>query len=101
MKLYLAGPMRGLPELNFPTFFAVAERLRVKGHEVFNPAEHQENPFSIRRALKLDLSWICDHAEAVAFLSGWESSKGARAEHALATALDLTIIYIGGSYGHN
>lgn len=36
---YLAGPMTGLPDLNFPTFHARAAELRALGHEVVNPAE--------------------------------------------------------------
>lgn len=39
MKIYLAGPMRGIPEFNFPAFHAMACRLRAEGNVVFNPAE--------------------------------------------------------------
>ena len=36
MKIYLAGSMSGLPEFNFPVFFAAAAKLRDEGHIVFN-----------------------------------------------------------------
>ena len=37
MKIYIAGPMSGLPEMNYPAFFAEATRLRGLGYEVINP----------------------------------------------------------------
>lgn len=105
MKIYLAGPMTGLPNYNFPAFDAAAAQLRALGHEVFSPAENDrdngydptgsnghdaaEHGFDLRAALKDDLSWICDHAQAVALLPGWVRSKGANAEVALAVALGI------------
>lgn len=116
MKVYLAGPMRGIPEFNFPAFFAAEKRLKQDGHSVFNPARRDEerhgpdlskaNPtgseevaaaqhgFSLREALRDDTYYICMHAEAVALLPGWENSKGARAELALSEALGLQVIYL-------
>ena len=38
-RIYLSGPMSGLPELNFPAFHAEAARLRALGFEVVNPAD--------------------------------------------------------------
>ena len=115
MKTYLAGPMSGIPFFNYPAFHAAAADLRAQGHLVFNPAEHDaemmgkdisnpegdaakaeaEHGFSRRDALKADLTWICEHAEAIALLPGWSNSSGARAEYALALALGLTVIEIG------
>lgn len=118
MKIYLAGPMRGYPNFNFPAFDYAAARLREQGHEVFSPADHdrdtdpriENNPtgdaaiaeketgFTIRDALGADLAWICRFAEAVALLPGWEKSTGATAERATAIAVGLTIIILGKEY---
>lgn len=93
MKLYLAGPMSGYPESNYPAFHAAAAKLRAEGHFVFNPAEgapetdHGQDAY--RRCMAVDLAWICAHAEGVALLPGWETSKGACAEVALARALGI------------
>lgn len=114
MKLYLAGPMRGYENFNFPAFDAAAKQLRGMGHEVFSPVEHtsmvhgagvfQNNPngdqgipaeqhgFNFRNILKDDLSWICQEGDGIALLRGWEKSKGATAEHATAEALGLIIL---------
>lgn len=120
MKIYVAGPMRGIPHFNFPAFHDAASKLRTQGHEVFNPAERdikatgidisRDNPtgdnaqaeanhgFNLREALKDDLEFICLHADAIALLPGWENSAGARAEHRTAEALGLTIIHLGSRF---
>lgn len=107
MKLYLAGPMTGIADFNYQAFYEAATQLRMAGHTVFNPADNDisngfdprgmsgdpaeaaANGFSLRETLKQDLSWICDRAEGIALLEGWEESKGARAEVALAKALGI------------
>jgi hypothetical protein len=104
MKVYLAGPMTGLPEYNFPAFMAAAARLRAIGHHVFNPAEADlekwgnmaeiEAKATYRECLRTDLNWILDHAEAIALLPGWEKSKGVAAELALSKALGLEVIHV-------
>ena len=113
MKFYVARPMRGYPEFNFPAFARVTKALRSQGHEVFNPAERDnekhgtdiskgnetgdeklaaaQHGFSLREALSADCQWICEHAEGVVLLPGWKESKGAVAESALGTALGLEI----------
>lgn len=106
---YVAGPMRGYPEFNFPAFQAKTAQLRVEGHEVFNPAERDlrngfdptglegttdeltKLGFNLREALAADTAFICHHATHVYLLPGWSRSTGATAERALAIALGLTL----------
>lgn len=93
MKVYLAGPMAGMPESNLPAFHAAAAKLRAEGHVVFNPAELPiEKDRDYRAALGQDLAWICAEAEAIALLPGWVKSKGAQAEFATAHAIGLEVI---------
>lgn len=117
LNCYLAGPMQGIPEFNFPAFFAAEAKLKAEGFNVFNPARkdterhhgvnisegnkagslqeaEQKHGFSLRAALAEDMAWICAHADVIALLPGWEHSKGATAEHALAKALRLEFKYL-------
>lgn len=111
MKVYVAGPMRGIKDFNFPAFDACADWIREFGYEVFNPADRDREKhgddvnksatgdladivstgFSLRDALGADLAWIAAEADAVCVLPGWENSKGAQAEVALARALGLEV----------
>lgn len=104
--------MTGIPDFNFPLFHRVATQLRAYGHSVFSPAERDEamygptlfkgrgdaaqiaSQFSLREALSADTKAISEWADAIAMLPGWEYSSGARAEHALATALKLRFMYL-------
>jgi Domain of unknown function (DUF4406) len=111
MKIYLSGPMTGLPHYNFPAFDYAAAKLRAEGHEVFSPADNDRThgltgdpdiPFppgvTTRVLFKDDASYICDHADRIALLPGWEHSKGAKAERALSEALGLDVLILGKSY---
>lgn len=92
-RVYVAGPMTGLPEYNFPAFHAKAAELRAKGWHVENPAENTEPPCKswggyMRNALRQMLT--CD---AIYLLPGWSESRGASIEKRLAQDLGLAIIY--------
>lgn len=93
MKIYLSGPMRGLPHENKPTFTIWARALRESGYEVYNPGEEPDG-LTRRQYFHRDTEYICLHADCIAMMPGWESSEGAFAEWALARAIGLKVLYL-------
>lgn len=115
-SIYIAGPMSGLPEFNFPAFFAAQRQLEAQGWKVWNPAAKDEEAkldpeavkngdaaraiatgFNFRDAFSWDMMRIIE-GTGIYMLKGWEKSPGARAEHAVATAMkthypDFEIMY--------
>lgn len=115
-KVYIAGPMSGLPEFNFPAFFAAEAKLTAEGWTVFNPANKEqekeldaeaytkgdqvlaaEKGFDFRDCYLWDVTKVIE-GDAIYMLPGWEASPGARGEHAVACAMkkhfpDYQIIY--------
>lgn len=90
-RIYIAGPMSGLPEFNYPAFHAAAAVLRAQGHHVENPAENPSPDCGSWQAyMRMSLCQIaaCD---CLYMLPGWRSSRGARIEHGLALDLGLEV----------
>ena len=95
-KTYIAGPMTGLPELNFPAFHQAAEWLRGMGHTVVNPAEiNPDHHMSWEACMRSDIAQLvtCD---AIMLLPGWEDSRGAKLEHHIAERLGMRIEFAPG-----
>ena len=110
--IYIAGPMRGYDDYNYPAFDRQQKVLEEQGWKVINPAEmdrdddkpingpmqfdpdnnYEDHEF-MRKALKRDMVAICDDCTAIYMMSNWEKSKGAKTEWALAKALGLDIYY--------
>jgi hypothetical protein len=114
-KVYIAGPMRGIPEYNFPAFLEAAKFLRGMGYHVFCPAEldtifeldthtdrtieEQEDasiPEITRRFVRRDVHILCnelaaEHGDFLVTLEGWPASTGASGEVALARWLHLPV----------
>lgn len=93
-RTYIAGPMTGLPDLNFPAFHREAAYFRAQGHEVVNPAEINPDPAAgWKDCMRADIRELvtCDE---VVMLPGWENSKGASLEHHIAQALDMRVVYL-------
>jgi hypothetical protein len=89
-RIYVAGPMTGHADCNFPAFHAAAARLREAGFEVVNPAENFGGRTDLPREtyLRADVILVAQ-CEAIAMLPGWEDSRGARLEYLLARELSM------------
>jgi len=93
MKLYISGPMSGMPDHGRPAFFYAAGRLLAAGYQIVNPAALQEpvegKPWEAY--LRVDLMAMLDGCEGVALLDGHERSRGARLERHVAEALKMPV----------
>lgn len=97
---YLAGPMTGRPQFNFPLFERVSAALREQGYTVISPAE-LDSPAVQKAAMESDdgaqvdgglagetwgdmlardVKLLADECGGIVLLPGWGDSKGARLE---------------------
>jgi len=92
---YLAGPMRGYPNLNKEMFTRVAENLRDMGLTVWSPSEQASYlKLSFAQCITLDLNQVINHCRKIAFLPGWRESLGANMEAFAAFACKKEAIQI-------
>lgn len=91
MILYVAGPMTGLPDFNYPMFNRVTEVLELHGYTVENPATSvNPTPEDYHGWLRAGLEKLI-RAEGVALLPGWEASGGARLEVQVGATLGMMV----------
>jgi hypothetical protein len=110
MKVYIAGPMTGVPAYNFPAFDRAAGQWLHAGWDVVSPAdltreywrEHFGEEFDpdstdprisaggdiYRAFLRKDIAAIAE-CDAIALLPGWERSGGVAKELTVARLLGL------------
>jgi len=106
--IYIAGPMSNMKDYNRSAFLEgedeVISMFQGENKVIFNPIKQEtslmiqqnitDNPQQVyRMCMKLNTSWICDHATHIYMLRGWENSNGAMAEWMLAKSLGLYILY--------
>lgn len=94
-RIYIAGPMTGLPECNYPAFHAAAAAWRAKGWDVENPAEHfgGAQDRSYVEYVHADVPGLAE-CDAMAMLPNWDAGhSGAIWEHAIAVHLLKIPVY--------
>lgn len=108
MKVYIAGPMTGLPQNNFPAFDEAARWLREQGYTVVSPAE-LDDPVDRDLALKdlpatktwgdflaRDVKLIADTGiDGIVLLPDWFKSRGARLEATVGMLCGLAFYELG------
>lgn len=95
MIVYIAGPMTGIKDFNYPAFDAAEAELRSRGITTLNPVgseakndtgKPQTWDWYMRHAIR-----AVTFADAVCLLPGWETSKGVAVELTIARALELDV----------
>ena len=91
-RIYIAGPMTGHAEHNFPAFNDAAKRLTDAGWEVVNPADNFGGRVDLPRAsyMRADVVLLMQ-CDALAMLPGWRHSRGATLEYLIAWELGMPI----------
>lgn len=96
LRVYIAGPMGGLPGYNYDAFHEAAQMIRSVGCEAINPAEADlffGPPGNVPRETYLRHAMtnvgICD---AIYLLPGWQKSGGALLELHLAVELGMLVV---------
>jgi hypothetical protein len=114
-RVFIAGPMRGYPDFNFPAFKNAREALRERGIDVFCPAERDEANgydftgtngtdeelqaagFNMDQALADGVHQVLN-SDCVVVLPGWQRSAGARTEMAVALKYGKTVYTLDGDH---
>lgn len=104
-KLYIAGPMTGIPEYNFPAFAEAEFELTQAGYQVLSPHRvalpcgcvSNDGTCGVKKHewqdyLRADLIAMLEfNPHGIALLPGWQDSKGAMVEARLAQGFGWTL----------
>lgn len=108
--VYIAGPMSGIKDWNFPAFFEAERQLESMGYNVINPAHNDgatvqdalESAGPLDRPnnmwswyMRRDLPHVME-ADLLCLLPGWQNSKGAQLEAHVARAIGIPLMVLKG-----
>ena len=101
IKIYIAGPMSGHPNLNWDAFDEKEKQLTAAGFDVVNPAQMDREigldptnigEYDYEEAARRDIE-VLSTCDAIYLMSGFQYSKGACWERALAKQWNLKRYY--------
>jgi hypothetical protein len=106
-KIYISGPITGMPNLNREAFEQEAERIRTMGNTPINPhlfckgieesypwdtmTEDQQWRAYMVQCIRVMHCWEID---AIHLLPGWENSRGAVIEEMIAEAMNIERVVV-------
>lgn len=94
IRVYISGPITGMPGLNQAAFSEVEKTLYALGYSPVNPfsvcANIGSNP-TWRDYMRKDIQALC-RCDKIFLLPGWWKSKGARIEWILSKILGIDTI---------
>lgn len=106
--VYVCGPMRTIPQHNFPLFYQASAMLELWGYTVINPAKMDvdegrahfnhntkdvilDNSFKMENAMRRDFGVILGDCDAIVVLPGWDNSDGGQREVAFGLSVGLSV----------
>lgn len=92
---YIAGPMTGIKDYNYPAFNSAARRLAPFEFNLINPAQNfiKGRPGWIDY-MKLSIKQVLQ-SDIIITLPGWERSRGAQIEVAVAQGCFIPVVDFG------
>lgn len=86
-RIYISGPITGVPDLNRPAFDRAEASLRAAGYMPVSPFTNGVDPDADWLThMRADIKMLVD-CDGLATLYGWEASRGARCEVSTARGL--------------
>lgn len=105
MRIFISGPVTGMPFNNVAAFATAAYRLRQAGHQVYSPVESVPPELSHSQAMLMCLQELTRDSgtvpvymgkpvlkpryEVMVQLDGWQHSFGAKVEARVADAIGI------------
>jgi len=93
VKIYIAGPMTGYPQLNYSAFREAKQQLEAAGYKVVLPHLFGDDHSEEHEMMIEELQFIYDEAEALYFLRGFERSTGCMVEWWWAKKWNKKVLY--------
>lgn len=95
MKYQLCGPVTGIPRDEAVAAFEDAEAWLIERDpyaDVLVPTSVVEEDATHERAMRICLGWLLNYADTLVTIPGWETSRGASLEVAVARAIGKPVM---------
>ena len=108
LRVYIAGPIKGMPNGNREAFAAAATELKALGFAPVNPWEIPPGDHPGQQCIGEPVDGAAHHygcylradivellaCDAITMLPGWDLSKGASTEHHVAASIGLRMVVL-------